>query len=138
VTELLIRKLVQVRNRTAAVREALPADAEDVLKDARLEAFLSFNLFLAIQDAIDLATHLLAARGLGVPATQREVFTTLATAGLLSPETAAHMGQLASLRNRIAHAYGDVDPVRIVREAPAGLAVLDELIEELATLLPEP
>ena len=129
--ELLLKKALQVRQRLARIRAALPARAEDVLADEKLEAFLAFNIFLLIQDAVDLATHVVAERGLAVPASQREAFEALASAGLVSKETAAAMGQVASLRNRIAHAYGDLDPVRMVREAPVGLAHVDNLLAEL-------
>jgi uncharacterized protein YutE (UPF0331/DUF86 family) len=46
-----------------------------------LEAYLSFNMFLLIQDASDLANHLVAAKGLGVPTSQRDAFVSLARAG---------------------------------------------------------
>jgi len=132
VGDLLLRKALQIRDRIGKVRAALPAQAEAVLDDERLEAFLSFRLFLLIQDAVDLASHLVAARGLGVPGSQREVFELLARAGLLAADTARGMGGMIALRNRIAHAYGDLDPVRMVQEAPAGLARLEALLDELA------
>jgi uncharacterized protein YutE (UPF0331/DUF86 family) len=134
-TQLLLRKAAQIRSRVAAVRAALPVAPGDVLLDPRLEAFLSFNLFLAIQDAVDLAAHLVAARSLGVPSTQREIFTLLRDAGLLTAASAAAMGQLSSLRNRIAHSYGDVDPVRVVREAPVGLGALEQFVGEISVIL---
>ena len=129
--DLLLRKALQIRDRIGKVRAALPARPEAVLDDERLEAFLSFQLFLLIQDAVDLASHLVAARGLGVPGSQREVFDLLAGAGLLPGDTARGMGGMIALRNRIAHAYGDLDPVRMVREAPEGLARLETLLDEL-------
>jgi uncharacterized protein YutE (UPF0331/DUF86 family) len=39
---------------------------------------------------------------------------------------------MASLRNRIAHAYGDLDPIRMVREAPVGLEIVARFLDELA------
>jgi uncharacterized protein YutE (UPF0331/DUF86 family) len=135
VNELLLRKALLVRDRAARIRAALPARAEAVLEDERLEAFLSFHLFLLIQDAVDLAAHLVAARGLAVPGSQREVFEALATHGLLTQETAQGMAALASLRNRIAHSYGEVDPVRLVNETPQGLQRVEALLAELTPAL---
>ena len=136
-SELLLRKAVVIRQRLARIRAALPARAEDVLDDERLESFLSFQIFLLIQDAVDLATHLVAARGLGVPGSQREVFEMLAAHGLLARETSEAMAAMSSLRNRIAHAYGDIDPVRLIREAPVGLDQVEKLVAELAARIPE-
>lgn len=133
--ELLLAKMLSCRERIAKLRSALPAVAEDVLKDERLEAFISFHLFLLVQDAIDLAAHLIADRGLAVPGSQRESFEALAKAGLLTLESASAMGAMAALRNRIAHTYGTLDPVRMVREAPHGLDVVSRFLDELAIVV---
>jgi uncharacterized protein YutE (UPF0331/DUF86 family) len=130
--ELLLRKVILIRDHIAKIRGALPPRAEDVTRDERLEAFISFHLFLMMQDALDLATHLISARGLALPGSQREVFESLAKAGLLSRETSQALASLASLRNRIAHAYGDIDAVRMVTEAPAGLVHVEKMLEELS------
>lgn len=137
VGELLLRKAAQVRERLVRLRAAVPARPEDVLVDERLEAFLSFHLFLLIQDAVDLAAHLVAARGLAVPASQREVFEALSRAGLLGADTARAMAQMAALRNRIAHSYGDLDPVRLARELPVGLDQVERFIDELKSAVAE-
>jgi uncharacterized protein YutE (UPF0331/DUF86 family) len=135
VGELLLRKALQCRARIEKLRAALPADPSEVLRDERLEAFISFNLFLLVQDAVDLAAHLIAARGLAVPASQREAFDALAVAELIPRETAAAMAQMAALRNRVAHAYGDLDPVRMVREAPTGLDAVQRFLDQLGGVI---
>lgn len=56
----------------------------------------------------------------------------LASADFLK-KTAAAMGQIAALRNRIAHSYGEVDPVRVVREAPTGLLIIERYLDEVAS-----
>jgi uncharacterized protein YutE (UPF0331/DUF86 family) len=131
VGELLLRKLMLCRERIERIARALPATAEDILADEREEAFIAFHLLLLVQDALDLAAHLVAERGLAVASSQRESFETLARAGLISAESAAAMSRMASLRNRIAHAYGDLDAVRMVREAPAGLEAVRRFLDEL-------
>ena len=45
------------------------------------------------------------------------------------------MGQIAALRNRIAHSYGEVDPVRVVREAPTGLLIIERYLDEVASVV---
>lgn len=132
--EILLRKLLACRDRLARIRGALPADPQAVTQDERLEAFISFNLFLLIQDAVDLASHLVAERGLGIPDSHREAFEILAAQGLLSQSTAKGLGSMAALRNRLAHAYGDLDPVRMVHEAPVGLDTMTAYLDELARI----
>ena len=133
--EILLKKALRIRDRIEKLRQALPADPADIAQDERMEAFISFGLFLLVQDAIDLAAHLIAARGLGVPTSHRESFEILAKAGVLTPESASTMAALASLRNRIAHSYGDLDPVRMAREAPRGLDAAAKFLDEISALL---
>jgi uncharacterized protein YutE (UPF0331/DUF86 family) len=130
--ELLLKKLIACRERIARIRAKLPENAASILTDDLLEAFLSFHIFLLVQDASDIANHLVAAKGLGIPGSQRDAFLALARAGSIARETAVAMGAAAGLRNRIAHAYGDVDPVRLVEEAPEGLAAIGRFLDEIA------
>ena len=136
--ELLLKKALRLRERIAKLRARL-AGLDDAVQavsaDENLEAFLAFNLFLAIQDAVDLAAHVVSARSLTIPASQREVFDALAKAGLIDPAIASAMGALASLRNRIAHTYGDLDLARLVRELPQGLGHLDAFLVALTPAL---
>ncbi len=132
--DILLMKVLACRKRIEKIRTALPSVAADVLDDEKAEAFIAFSLFLLIQDAVDLAAHLVAERGLGVPGSLRETFETLAKAGIVSPASATAMGQLASLRNRIAHSYGDLDPVRLVKEAPVGLDAAAHFLDEIVDL----
>ncbi len=133
--ELLLKKAVACRDRIEKIRRALPAAPEDVLADEKNEAFIAFYLLLLIQDAVDLAMHLIAARGWGVPGSQRESFGVLGNKGVLTPQTVASMSSLAAMRNRIAHAYGELDPVRMVRETPRGLDAVAKYLDELAAEL---
>jgi uncharacterized protein YutE (UPF0331/DUF86 family) len=133
--ELLLRKALLARDRMEKLRRALPADPEEVGRDERLEAFLAFHLLLLIQDLVDLAAHVVSARALGVPGTQRELFQLLEKAGLISAEAATAMAAMSSLRNRIAHSYSDLDPVRMAREAPAGLGHAERFLAEVAPAL---
>lgn len=51
-----------------------------------------------------------------MPGSQREVFEALAANTLLRTDTSRGMAAMASLRNRIADAYGELDPARMVVE----------------------
>jgi len=129
--ELLLRKVLLCRDRIEKIRRALPVPPESIADDENKEAFVAFHLFLLVQDALDLAAHIIAERGLAIPASQRESFMVLTGAGLIAKETAAGMVQMASLRNRIAHTYSELDPVRMAREAPLGLEAVSRFLDEL-------
>jgi len=130
--EIIARKVAAIRGRTARVRELLPPDAETFLA-ARTEAeALILNLFLALQESSDLALHLVADRGLGVPGDARSAFELLARAGLVAPALAGRLAAAVGLRNRIAHEYTGLDLRRVFTSARDHLADLDAFAAAVA------
>ena len=93
---------------------------------------MAFNLFLAFQEALDLAAHLISDADWGVPGTAREHFEVLSQHQVLSLSTAATMGRCAGLRNIIAHAYGALDLGRLHDELPGTVAALRLFCAEVA------
>jgi uncharacterized protein YutE (UPF0331/DUF86 family) len=110
----------------------MPDDRNHFLSDRTAQEVVSFNLFVAFQDALDLAAHLIADHGLELPTTARAHFEILARASLLTPAIAQSMAACAGLRNLIAHAYGSVDLGRLHDELPHGRDALAAYCAEVA------
>lgn len=66
-------------------------------------------LMLAEQIVIDIASQVVAERGLTPPATYAGTFDTLAAAGLLEADLAALLAEAARQRNLLVHAYLEID-----------------------------
>jgi len=128
-------RLAAIRDHIARVREMRSATREQFLTDRGAQEAVAFNLFLAFQDALDLAAHVIADRSLALPTSGREHFEILARQGLLTAPTAAAMARCAGLRNLIAHAYGSVDLGRLYDETLAGMAALQAFSQELEAAL---
>ena len=60
---LVAQKLKELSLRIAKVQAQCPAAPEGLAEDGDLLDLVSFNLFLAVQACIDLATHLIADEG---------------------------------------------------------------------------
>lgn len=84
-------------------------------QDVREERFIEHTLQLAIQAALDVASHIVSDRRLGEPATNRELFRMLQRAGWLSMPLAERCEAMAGFRNILVHGYQRVD-LNIVRE----------------------
>jgi uncharacterized protein YutE (UPF0331/DUF86 family) len=68
---------------------------------------------------VDIANHIIADRGLRVPATYSEAFDVLCEAGLMDAARRDVMIRMSKFRNVIVHDYARVDPtivVQILRE----------------------
>jgi uncharacterized protein YutE (UPF0331/DUF86 family) len=139
---LVLRKLTVLREHAARVQRRLPTQRAAFEHDVDCQDATAMSLFVAIQEAVDIALHLASDEGWGVPGSYGEAFHLLAAHGVLSETLAQALSAMAGLRNRIAHGYASVDPARLWSEVPAGLAALEDYCRAVASLaaggLPEP
>ncbi len=105
--DLVAKKLAVVET---AVRELRTlARPEAIREDVREERFGAHTLQIAIQAALDVASHVVSDERLGEPETNKELFDRLARAGKLDPALAATLRDMAGFRNVIVHGYREVD-----------------------------
>jgi len=128
-------KLKQLSLRIAKVRALCPPALEDLAAQGDALDLISFNLFLAVQTCVDLATHLISDESWEPTATAREAFERLEGHGVISKETLRALRQAIGLRNIVAHGYGGVDPALIHAAASTGLPDLERFAEELSAWL---
>jgi uncharacterized protein YutE (UPF0331/DUF86 family) len=133
--EIVLRKLGVLREHVTRARRRRSTTADALLADQDLQDALCMSLLVAIQESIDIAFHVAADEGWGVPASNAEAFEILARNRVLSPELARQMGNAASLRNRLAHGYATVDLPRLWAEIPNGLDALDRFVAQIVGLL---
>jgi uncharacterized protein YutE (UPF0331/DUF86 family) len=78
-----------------------PLDRQDIIV---------LNLQRAVQAMLDLAAHVVAREGLGVPDDLAASFDLLKHAGILEEELADHMRRMTGFRNVAVHEYRKLDP----------------------------
>jgi uncharacterized protein YutE (UPF0331/DUF86 family) len=104
---LVAKKLAFIETCVAELRAlARPAEIE---RDVREERFVEPTLQVAIQAALDVASHIVSDGRLGEPATNRERFAILGRRGWLDDRLAATLGDMAGFRNLLVHGHGDID-----------------------------
>ncbi len=129
---LVAAKIAAVRDATARVRAVLPASLEAFVTDRTAREVVTLNIFVAIQDCLDLAAHWLADAGWDMPGTYADVFTALAGHDIVPHELAARLGAAAAFRNLVAHQYGILDWRRVHALATSDLADLEAFCAILA------
>lgn len=92
-------------------------------------------LQLAIEGAIDIATHIASADSLGMPASYTEAFDLLERAGILDTPLADDLRRMARFRNRIVHLYAAVDLVAVYRILTERLGDFDRYLQAVETYL---
>ena len=82
---------------------------ERIRTDVREERFVEHTLQLAIQAAMDVASHIVSDDRLGEPKTNRQLFEILARYGWITEELSETLRQVVGFRNILVHGYSDVD-----------------------------
>ena len=96
--DLIKEKLAQIET---YLRELTTLASIDALgSDLREERFIEHTLQLAIQAALDAASHIVSRERLGEPRTNRELFDLLARAGWLHGELAETLRPIGPLAFR--------------------------------------
>ncbi len=126
-------KLAEIADRLERVRLRCPAEADGLASDRDALELVSFNLILAIQAALDVASHVIADEGWPAAATLAESFVRLHEHQVISAETLAGTRPAARLRNILAHMYSSVDPAKVHLAATTGLAELERFAQEVGT-----
>lgn len=111
--DLVEKKLGFIETCVRELREL--ARPERLGSDVRETRFVEHTLQVAIQAAIDVAAHIVSARRLGEPETNRELFDPLRQAGLVPDDLAEQLYGMTGFRNILVHGYRDVD-LAIVRD----------------------
>lgn len=110
IDELLIaRKLTELREHLARVARRRPATFEEFRDDIDIQDATSLSLLVAVQAATDVALHLAADEGWGVPASYGDAFDLLVTHGVIDASLASTLRGCVAVRSRIAHGYASID-----------------------------
>jgi len=96
--ERCIARVAEVRGRAPGA--LLPIDVEDIVV---------LNVTRAAQAAADLAAHIVAAEGYGLPDSLAAAFTLLEKQGILEGPLAASLRAAMGFRNVAVHSYEAVD-----------------------------
>jgi uncharacterized protein YutE (UPF0331/DUF86 family) len=131
---LVLKKLAMLREHVGRVRRRRLATREAFESNVDVQDAIALSFLVAVQEANDIALHLAADEGWGLPTSYAEAFDLLARNHVLTPEHARELAAVASVRNRIAHGYASIDPGRLWDELPAGLDALDKYVEVIARL----
>ena len=127
--ELVAKRLAFIETCVRELRTL--ARPERIADDVREQRFVQHTLQLAIQAALDVASHIVSDERLGEPDTNRDVFRLLERATIVPADLGGRLEQMAGFRNVVVHLYQEVD-LGIVRDVVENH--LDDLLEFVAAI----
>lgn len=92
---------------------------------------VSFNLMLAVQACLDVASHIIADESWEPVTTSADSFQCLEQHSVISMATAKTLALASGLRNVVAHEYAGIRPGLVHKAATDGLAGLEQFAREV-------
>lgn len=108
---------------------------EDLKRDRDKRNMVLHAMLVSIQSAIDVATYLIAEKGLGKPVTYRETFEIMGQSGLIPEGLAEELSDLAGFRNVLVHIYWQLDLDQVYGILQSDLKTLESFLENIKRLL---
>lgn len=103
--------------------------------DLRELRFIEHTLQIAIQAALDVASHIVSDDRLGEPSTNRELFDFLAKASWIDDALAGKLRRMVGFRNILVHGYAEVDPKLVEDVVSNHLGDLDAFVAAIRSRL---
>lgn len=134
--EVVIEKIIKIREVIVRI-EDMDFTEERFEGDRDIQDLLVFRLEQAVEQAIDIATHLVSAKGLPRPGTLKELFVALDKAKILSKETTIAMTKAVGFRNIAVHEYEEVkfDIKKVYRDYKDDVRDLKRFCNEVVAIL---
>lgn len=127
--DLVARKLARIEQSVRELRTEI--QPRDILVDLRAQRFAQHTLQMAIQAALDVASHIVSDDRLGEPGTNRQLFEILVAAGWLGADRLMHYLNMVGFRNILVHGYEIADPQVVKEVVEERLGDLEEFVRQI-------
>jgi uncharacterized protein YutE (UPF0331/DUF86 family) len=134
---LLAEKVAAVERHLLRVATRLPDPPASLEPDSDAADVVILHLWQAVQIVIDVAISLCIRLDLGTPSGYGDAFRRLEAAGHLGGDLSDRLVRATGFRNVVAHAYSDIDFLRVEQAARHGPADLRAFLVRVRDLLPD-
>jgi uncharacterized protein YutE (UPF0331/DUF86 family) len=107
--EVIKQRLNQLSTSINKIERFKEISLEEFLKDDIIQDVVEYNLFIAINMMIDIATHIVVDNNMGSPETLGEAFNILNKEKYLNDEETKIYRNMVGLRNILSHQYINID-----------------------------
>ena len=107
--DIIEAKLDIIERNLVFLNEFKGMDYDDFAGSYKNVQSAKYSLLEIIECCIDIASHIIAVRGLGRAEEYREMFFLLGERSIIDKALAERLGDMAGFRNLLVHRYGEVD-----------------------------
>jgi uncharacterized protein YutE (UPF0331/DUF86 family) len=102
-------KLESLRRCIGRIEQKTPQNSDALKNDYDLQDIISVNLERAVQQCVDIASHIIASSENEAPDTMAKTFQVLFDMNILTQHTAEIMKKTVGFRNIAVHNYSDIN-----------------------------
>ena len=129
--DLIMAKSGSVTKYLNRIKLKSNTDLQTFLDDLDRQESILFNMQMAIQNCIDIASHIISDEGFGVPGSTNEMFYLLEDNGFLSNPLTEKMVKAVGFRNLMVHEYGKIDMDEVFEIAQKSINDLNDYLKSI-------
>ena len=128
---VVLNKIQSIEKCLKRIREEYVGYEESFEENYTKQDSVILNLERASQASIDIATHIVKTRNLGLPNTSRELFSMLLDAGIISENSCKQMQGMVGFRNIAVHDYQNLNIEIVVAIVEKHLGDFEGFVREV-------
>lgn len=129
--DVVLNKIQTIERCLMRIREEYIGHEDEFEENHTKQDSVILNLERASQASIDIATHIVKAKHLGLPNTSRELFDMLFDAGIISKEICKQMQGMVGFRNIAVHDYQNLNIEIVVAIVEKHLGDFEVFVKEV-------
>ena len=106
---VILDKASRIERHLKRIENKRSISLDEFLNDIDRQDILLFNLQVAIQNCIDMASHIISDQNMGIAGSTSEIFYLLQENNFISAELTGKIIGAVGLRNLLVHEYGHLD-----------------------------
>ncbi|MBO8182940.1 MAG: DUF86 domain-containing protein [Archaeoglobus sp.] len=113
------------------LREYADIDEQEFLDSYKDLQAVKYSLLETIEACIDIASHIISARGLERAESYAEMFEILGKRGVIEKGLADKLSDMARFRNILVHGYAKVDNLKVLEIVKEELQDVERFVKEI-------
>ena len=111
--DVILDKASSIERHLRRIRDKRDIDLNQFLDDMDVQDIVLFNLQTAIQNCIDIGSHIISDEGMGVAGSTSEIFYILQENDFIDAQLTEKIITAVGFRNLVAPEYGNLDLAKV-------------------------
>lgn len=133
--ELIEKKIDSIEEKLNYLEKIGKMETEEFLNSYEKIQASKHTLQEAIEACLDIANHIIAARGLKRSETYSDMFQRLAENQILKDDLSDRLSDMARFRNLLVHQYTEIENQRVHEIIKENLSDIEEFLKSIVPLL---